>query len=245
MSHSSAPQQLADLKTKLFVDTSEIQSIRDFVAKPFVQGVTTNPSLMRKAGVKDYKSFCKELLTITRDKPISFEIFADELNEMERQANEIASWGDSIYVKIPITNSKGISCTPLIQKLTARGIKLNITAIMTLEQVDATCTALKDGAPAFVSVFAGRVADTGRDPLPLMQEARQICERPNLKAELLWASTREVFNIFQANAMGCAIITVPPDLLKKLSMLGKDLNELSLETVQTFKADAESAGFSL
>lgn len=233
-----------NLNTKIFADTSERVLIQSLMNEPLVKGFTTNPSLMKKAGVKNYKDFCKDLLQITKSHPVSFEIFADEFPEMERQAREITTWGSSVYVKIPITNSKGESSVPLIQKLTKENIKLNITAIFTIDQVRQTCEALKGGSSAFISVFAGRIADTGVDPLPLMKEANVLCRQVG-SAELLWASSRELLNIFQANEIGCPIITVAPDILKKLNQIGRDPKQLSLETVRTFKADAAEAGFQL
>lgn len=221
--------------------------VRDMVAARdagVVKGFTTNPTLMRKAGITDYAAFAKEALASTGDMPISFEVFADDFDEMERQAKEIATWGEPVFVKIPITNTKGESAIPLIQRLSAAGVKLNVTAILTLEQVRAVVDALDANTPAIVSVFAGRIADTGVDPVPLMREAAAICAAKP-KAELLWASPRELLNIFQAEEVGCKIITVTPDLLKKLAMVGKPLDELSLDTVKMFYNDATAAGFKL
>jgi transaldolase len=235
-------------KIKIFLDGADRASMIETAPDPKVQGFTTNPSLMKKAGVKDYKAFCKEILTQVRGKPISFEVFADEFPEMKRQAKEIASWdtGDgNVYVKIPIMNSKGESSIPLVEELSNDGVKLNITAIFTLRQTWETCQAVRQGAPSIVSVFAGRIADSGRDPIPMMQAAAEMCRTTSPKIELLWASTRETFNIVQAEMVGCHIITAPLDLIKKLSGFNRDLNELSLDTVRTFKKDAEAAGFSL
>ena len=221
--------------------------VRDMIAARdagIVTGFTTNPTLMRKSGVTDYPAFAKEALAATGDMPISFEVFADDFDEMERQARLIATWGGSVFVKIPITNTKGESAVPLIKRLSSAGVKLNITAILTLDQVRDVVEALDANVPAIVSVFAGRIADTGRDPVPLMREAAQICAAKP-KAELLWASPRELLNIFQAEECGCKIITVTPDLLKKLAMVGKPLDELSLDTVKMFFNDAAAAGFKL
>lgn len=211
---------------------------------PAVSGMTTNPSLMKKSGVKDYRAFCQDILSHVKTKPISFEVFADEFSEMKRQAMEIAGWGQNVYVKIPITNCEGQSTIPLIKELTHQKVKLNVTALLTLPQVLETTQALKGGAPSIVSVFAGRIADTGVDPIPMMQASLAMCE-VDANIELLWASTREVLNIKQAEMVGCHIITVPFDILKKTNMFGKDLTQLSLETVRMFKQDADSAGFSL
>jgi transaldolase len=233
-----------NLKISLYADGADI---RDMVAareSGIVQGFTTNPTLMRKCGVSDYEAFAREALQAVSGMPISFEVFADEFDEMERQACSIATWGPSVFVKIPITNTRGESAIPLIRRLSAARVKLNVTAILTLEQVSAVVEALDPEVPAIISVFAGRIADTGRDPIPLMTEARAIkAKRP--KAMLLWASPRELLNIFQADACGCDIITVTWDIIKKLSMVGKSLDELSLETVRMFHGDAAAAGYRL
>jgi transaldolase len=200
---------------------------------------------MRKAGISDYRAFAREVLAAIRDKPISFEVFADEWPEMKRQAREIATWGDNVYVKIPITNTRGEPAAPLVRELTDVGVKLNVTAICTLEQVRETAQALRGGAPSVVSVFAGRIADTGRDPIPLMREALTICREAGRGIELLWASPRELLNIVQAAEIGCDIITVTNDVLAKLPTIGKDLATFSLETVQMFHRDAAAAGFQL
>ena len=233
-----------DLTIDLYADGADV---RDMIAARdagLVKGFTTNPTLMRKCGVSDYEAFARQALDAVGGMPISFEVFADEFDEMERQARLIATWGDGVFVKIPITNTKGDSAIPLIGRLAAAGVKLNVTAILTLEQVRAVVDALDANVPAIVSVFAGRIADTGRDPVPLMQEAKAICsEKP--KAQLLWASPRELLNIIQADAIGCDIITVTSDILKKLAMVGKPLDELSLDTVKMFYNDAAAAGFRL
>ncbi len=236
-----------NLKVKIYSDGADKKSMLEMAGNPLIKGLTTNPSLMKKAGVSDYPAFCKEILASIKDKPISFEVFADEFHEMKRQALEINSWGRNVYVKIPITNSHGESSIPLVKELTTKGVKLNVTALLTLDQVWQTCLAVKGGAPTVVSVFAGRIADTGVDPRPLMKAAREMCQWSSSRGdvELLWASTREVYNIWQADETGCAIITVPFDILAKLKMVGTDLTQLSLDTVKMFKKDAESAGFKL
>lgn len=233
------------LSIQIFADGADQASMVAMAADPSISGFTTNPSLMHKAGVRDYRAFAKALIQAIPTKPISFEIFADEPEAMRRQALEIGAFGENVYVKIPVTNSKGISTAPLVSELSQKGIKLNVTAIFTLPQVWEVCQALKSGAPSIVSVFAGRIGDSGIDPIPVMEAARAMCIATDPNIKLLWASTRELFNIVQADKMGCDIITVPTDLLKKRSGFGKDLNAASLETVQAFKKDAEAAGFSL
>jgi transaldolase len=233
-----------DLRIAIYADGADV---RDMVAARdagIVKGFTTNPTLMRKCGVTDYAAFAREALEATGRMPISFEVFADDFDEMERQAKLIATWGEAVYVKIPITNTKGESSIALIRRLSAAGVKLNVTAILTLEQVREVAGALDPDTPAIVSVFAGRIADTGVDPVPLMREAAAICAAKP-KAELLWASPRELLNIFQAEECGCHIITVTADVLKKLAMVGKPLDELSLDTVKMFFNDAAAAGFTL
>ena len=229
---------------KLFADGADKAGMLEMYQNPRIDGFTTNPTLMRKAGISNYETFAKEILKAIQDKPLSFEVFADDLNEMERQALEIKTWGSNVYVKIPVMNTQRVSTAPLIQRLTQAGVQLNITAILTLEQVHEVADALRGGASAFVSVFAGRIADTGRDPIPLMQSALELL-RPNSSAELLWASPREVYNVYQAEAIGCHIITATNDLLKKLSLKDKDLTDYSQETVQMFYSDAQSAGYKL
>jgi len=212
--------------------------------QPYVKGFTTNPTLMRKAGITDYRAFAKEVLRAIPDRPISFEVFSDEFGEMERQASEIASWGDNVYVKIPVSNTRGESAAPLVRRLSQAGVKLNVTALLPLEQVREITHALAGGAPACISVFAGRMADTGVDPVPMMTDALAVMrDAPN--AELIWASPRELLNIFQADAIGCHIITVTHDILKKLSLVGRDLRDYSLDTVKMFHTDAAQAGFTL
>ncbi|MBM4304163.1 MAG: transaldolase [Deltaproteobacteria bacterium] len=232
-------------KIKIFSDGADKKAMLEMNQNPLVKGLTTNPSLMKKSGVSDYVAFCKEILREIKIKPISFEVFADNFTEMKRQALEIASWGENVYVKIPITNSEAESSLALIKELSHSGVKLNVTAVLTLEQSWGACQALKGGAPSILSVFAGRIADTGRDPLPLMEASLEMCLSTDKNIELLWASSREVLNIVQADQMGCHIITATNDLIKKTAMFNKDLSQLSLETVRMFKADAESAGYSL
>jgi len=232
------------LKIKIFADGADLAGIRQAAADSRIKGFTTNPTLMRAAGVTDYKGFALDVLKIVPDRPVSFEVFADDLPTMSDQAREIASWGANVYVKIPFSNTKGESCCPLIAALSHAGIKLNVTAILTLDQVARVAEALSESTPAIVSVFAGRVADTGRDPVPHMTEALRLL-RNRRKAELLWASPRELLNIFQADDIGCHIITVTGDLLKKLSLVAKDLDLYSRETVQMFYKDAVAAGYSI
>ena len=232
------------LNIAIYADGADV---RDMVAARdggLVKGFTTNPTLMRKSGVSDYESFAREALASTGGMPISFEVFADDFAEMERQALLIATWGEAVFVKIPVTNTKGESSVELIRRLSSAGVKLNVTAILTLDQVREVVDALDPDTPAIVSVFAGRIADTGRDPIPLMREAKAIC-RARPKADLLWASPRELLNIFQAEECGCDIITCTNEILKKLSMVGKPLDELSLDTVKMFYNDAAAAGYTL
>jgi transaldolase len=230
-----------DLKIKIFADGADLAGIREMYANPVIKGFTTNPTLMRKAGVGDYKAFAMEALKIVSDRPISFEVFADDFNEMERQAIEISSWGKNVNVKIPITNTKGESSAPLVGRLSKRGIVINVTAMFTLAQTRKIVDVLDPATPAILSIFAGRIADSGRDPVPHMQKAIAIAKtRP--KAEVLWASPRELLNIFQADQVGCHIITVTNDVLRKLAGVGKNLTQFSRETVQMFHDDARAAG---
>lgn len=232
------------LNVKIFADGADKAGMLEMYAKSFIKGFTTNPTLMRKAGITDYKAFAREILQAIPDRPISFEVFSDEFPEMERQAMEIAGWGDNVYVKIPVTNTRRHPCYELVRKLTKRGAKVNVTALMALEQVRDVVAVLDSETPSYVSVFAGRVADTGRDPVPLMAAAVDLLKtRP--KAELIWASPRELFNIFQADAIGCHVITVTNDTLKKLVLVGHDLHDYSLDTVKMFYEDAKGAGFVL
>jgi transaldolase len=232
------------LRIKIFADGADRAGMVEMARKPHIAGLTTNPTLMRKAGVSDYRAFARDVLSAIRDKPISFEVFCDEFPEMERQAGEIASWGDNVYVKIPVTNCKGEGAYSLIRRLAQAGVKQNVTALMTLAQVRDVSAALADGPPSCISVFAGRIADTGRDPVPIMSAAVELM-RPHPAQELIWASPRELLNIFQADAIGCHIITVTSDVLKKLDLVGKDLSDYSLDTVKMFYADAKAAGFTL
>jgi transaldolase len=213
-------------------------------ALPYIKGLTTNPTLMRKAGIANYHSFAKDVLAQITDKPVCFEVLADDFAEMERQAMEIASWADNVFVKIPVTNTKRETSRGLVKRLTDRQLKLNVTAIMTLAQVREIVASLNPNIPSYVSIFAGRIADTGIDPAPLMSQALDMLKE-NTNAELVWASSREVFNIFQAEAAGCQVITVTNDILKKLSIVGYDLTEYSLDTVKMFYNDARKSGFTL
>jgi transaldolase len=234
----------SDLKIKLFADGADKKAMLDLYRNPLIQGFTTNPTLMRKAGIADYQAFARDILSEIRDRPISLEVFADEFDEMERQARLIASWGPNVYVKIPVTNTRREPSLDLIHCLSQAGIRLNITALLTLEQVRQVAAALAGGAPSNVSVFAGRIADTGRDPVPLMAKAVEIVSvHPGM--ELIWASPRELLNIFQADAIGCHIITATPDVLQKLALVGKDLDEYSLDTVKMFHSDAAKSGFNV
>jgi transaldolase len=235
---------MESLTVKIFADGADRNGMLEMYAKPYIKGFTTNPTLMRKAGISDYKAFAQDILQDIKDRPISFEVFSDDFAEMKRQALEIATWGDNVNVKIPVTNTKGESSVKLIKELAQAKVKQNVTALMTLQQVKEVAAALADGASSYVSVFAGRIADTGRDPVPLMTEAVKILQDyPHL--ELIWASPRELLNIFQADNIGCHIITVTNDILKKLKTVGKDLHEFSLDTVKMFYNDAQSAGFNL
>jgi len=237
-------KSLAELKVKIFADGADKAGMLKMYGSPLIKGFTTNPTLMRKAGIADYRSFAQDILTAIRDRPISFEVFSDEFSEMEKQAREIAKWGENVYVKIPVTNTLGKSSTALIGDLAKSGIKVNVTAMMTLDQVSDVAAVLSGGPRSCVSVFAGRIADTGRDPLPIMVEAVKMLSRyPNI--ELIWASPRELLNIFQADAVGCHIITATSDILSKLELIGKDLHQYSLETVKMFRGDAVKAGYML
>lgn len=229
---------------KLYGDGAALADFAKLYAEGVVSGFTTNPSLMRRAGVTDYEAYARELIAMVPDMPISFEVIADEFPEMQRQAERIAAWGPNVYIKIPITNTRGQSSLPLVKTLSHKGVKLNITAILTLEQVASTVEAVDVKTPAVISIFAGRIADTGLDPMPIMRAAVAMAARRPL-AEVLWASTREVLNVYQARDCGCQIITATSDILKKLNMAGKDLGELSLETVAMFDTDAKAAGYSL
>jgi transaldolase len=232
------------LKVKIFADGADKAGMLEMAAKPFVKGLTTNPTLMRKAGITDYRAFAKDILTEIKDKPLSFEVFSDDFSEMERQAMEIASWGSNVYVKIPVTNTKRETCYGLVKRLANQKVKVNVTALMTLKQVESVVDVLNPDVESYVSVFAGRIADTGVDPVPLMKDSVQMLKR-NPKAELIWASPRELLNIFQADQIGCQVITVTNDVLKKLSLVGYNLDDYSLDTVKMFYNDAVAAGFKI
>ena len=243
-SRKAETKSLIGLNVKVYADGADRATMLEMYANPLIAGFTTNPTLMRKSGVAHYKAFAKEILQHIPDRPVSFEVFADDFGEMERQAAEIASWGENVLVKIPITNTQGKSSCPLLRRLAQAGIRVNVTALLTLEQVREASECLADGPPAKISVFAGRIADTGRDPVPLMAAAVELL-RPYANLELIWASPRELLNIFQADAIGCHIITATSDILKKLVLIGKDLREYSLETVRMFYEDARKAGYQL
>jgi transaldolase len=230
---------------KIFADTSERARLLELAGQAGVAGFTTNPTLMRKAGVSDYEKFCRDILTAIPDKPISFEVFADDFPEMTRQARIITSWGANVYVKIPVTTTEGRSTTSVVNELAHDGVKLNVTAVFTLPQVIEVTQALRGGAPSVVSLFAGRIADTGRDPMPLARAAAELCAAADSSIELLWASSREVLNVVQAEQCGCKIITVTPDLLQKMRLFDRQLALVSLDTVRMFKGDADAAGYTL
>lgn len=238
------PTHRTPSRVKIFADGADRAGILDLYRNPQIQGFTTNPTLMRKAGVKDYEEFAKDILVQIPDRPVSLEVFADDFEEMETQARIIAGWGKNVFVKIPITNTKGESSLSLVKRLSADGIKVNVTALLTLEQVLCAGLTLRGGAHAYVSVFAGRIADTGRDPVPLMAAAVEML-RPSSNVELIWASPREVLNVMQADSVGCHIITATSDILRKLGLFGKDLSDYSLETVRMFHSDALASGFKL
>jgi transaldolase len=232
------------LSVKIFADGADLPGMLELYRQPYIKGFTTNPTLMRKSGITDYGGFARQVLTAIPDRPISFEVFSDDIHEMERQAKEIAGWGANVYVKVPVTNTRRESTLDLVRKLSHSGIKVNVTALLAVEQVRQVERAVRGGAPCCVSVFAGRVADTGVDPVPLMKEAVDVL-RASPNAELIWASPRELLNIFHADQVGCHIITVTHDILKKLSLVGRDLHEYSLDTVKMFHSDAEHAGFEI
>jgi transaldolase len=235
---------ITDLSVKIFADGADLASMSELARQSWVRGFTTNPTLMAKAGVRDYHAFADSVLAAIADRPISFEVFSDEFVEMERQARTISAWGSNVWVKIPVTNTQGQPSAALIRRLSHDGIKVNVTAVMTLPQVQQVVNAVRGGAPSCISVFAGRIADTGRDPVPLMAAAVELLA-VEPQAELVWASPRELLNIFQADAIGCHIITVTTDILKKLALVGRDLDEFSLDTVKMFHADGQRVRFSL
>jgi transaldolase len=237
-------KKVEDLKVQIFADGADKAGMLEMYEKPYIKGLTTNPTLMKKAGIADYRAFCKDILSHIKDKPLSFEVFSDDFVEMERQAMEIAGWGENVYVKIPVTNTKNETCYGLVKKLGALKVKMNVTAIMTMTQVRDVVVALNPNVPSYVSVFAGRIADTGRDPLPMMAAAVEMLKVAPA-AELIWASPRELLNIFQADDVGCQVITVTNDILKKLSLVGYNLDAYSLDTVKMFYNDALAAGFEL
>lgn len=237
-------KKIEELKVKIFADGADRTSMLEMYQKPYIKGLTTNPTLMKKAGITDYTAFCKDILNYISDKPLSFEVFSDDFDEMERQALEIASWGNNVYVKIPVTNTKQEACYSLVRKLVAKKVKLNVTALMTLDQLQQVINVLDPNVPSYVSVFAGRIADTGIDPVPLMAEAVQILKTVPA-SELIWASPRELLNIFQADEIGCHVITVTPDIIKKLPLVGYNLDDYSLDTVKMFYKDAIDAGYKL
>ncbi|MCJ7518316.1 MAG: transaldolase [Anaerolineaceae bacterium] len=235
---------LSELKIKIFADGAVISEMVEMYRNPLIKGFTTNPTLMHKAGINDYKAFALEAVKAIPDRPISLEVFSDEMEEMRRQALLIRDWGENVYVKIPVTNTKGESTTDIAHDLSFAGVKLNITAMMTFGQVLSMSNAIAGGAPSYLSVFAGRIADTGRDPLPVMISCVELLKTQPTQ-ELIWASPRELLNVFQADEIGCHIITVTVDILRKLNQTGKDLNEFSLDTVKMFREDAQKAGYQL
>ena len=232
------------LRIKLFADGADLAEMVALRAHPHIRGFTTNPTLMHRAGVRDYRRFACEVLAAIPDRPISFEVFSDEFPEMERQARQISAWGQYVYVKVPVTNTRGEASFDLIRRLSNDGVRVNVTAVLTLEQVEKATCALRHGAPSNVSMFAGRIADTGRDPVPMLANALDILSAAP-QAELIWASPRELLNVFQADAIGCTIITVTPEILKKLDLVGRDLAALSLDTVKMFRNDSINAGLTL
>ena len=235
---------IEDLKIKIFADGADLKGMLEMHEKPYIKGLTTNPTLMRKAGIANYKSFAFEVLSQIKEKPISFEVFSDEFAEMKRQAIEISSWGENVYVKIPITNTLGESTSKVVDYLVQQNVKVNVTALMTTEQVVEVAKVLDSSVPSYISVFAGRIADTGRDPEPIMMESLEVL-KSLAKTELIWASPRELLNVFQAERIGCHIITATNDILQKIKLIGYDLNEYSLDTVKMFKNDAASAGYKI
>ena len=239
-----APSSVDALTTKVFADGADLEQILKLAENPRIKGFTTNPSLMWKAGLTDYTEFAHRLLERITDHPVSFEVFADDAREIARQARLITKWGPNVYVKVPVTTTDGRSMAPVVKRLSESGIQVNVTAVFTPQQVETITEAVKDGAPSYISVFAGRIADAGVDPIPIMRESVEIM-RAAPESELIWASPREVLNIVQADSVGCHIITVTHDLLKKLDSIGKDLEDFSLETVRMFHTDAQTAGFEL
>ena len=235
---------VAELRVKLFADGADLSAMRSLASNPLIKGFTTNPTLMRRAGVDDYSIFSKECLEIVSDRPISFEVFSDAFSEMEEQALEIASWGANVYVKIPVTDTKGVFAGPLIRRLVSAGVQVNVTALLTVEQVKRVAECLSSDVASCISVFAGRIADTSIDPVPVMADAVKIVKSLR-QTEIIWASPRELLNVFQADQVGCHIITATSDVLAKLGLVGKDLNQYSLDTVRMFRSDALAAGYSI
>jgi transaldolase len=235
---------LQELNIKIFADGADLKSIKELITNPFVKGFTTNPTLMRKSNVSDYRAFAMDVIGIVKGRPVSFEVLSDDFEIMEKQALQIASWGENVYVKIPITNTRGDDAGPLVRRLTKVGVKVNVTALTTAKQVKHIVDYLSEDTPSFVSIFAGRIADTGRDPVPIVAESVKLLHKKPL-AELIWASPRELLNIFQAESVGCHIITVTNEVLAKIPIIGKDLSEYSMETVQMFYRDAVQAGFNI
>lgn len=235
---------IPSLRVKIFADGAELAEIARLAANPLIRGFTTNPTLMRKAGVPDYRAFASEALRLVTGRPISFEVFSDEFDEMERQAHEIASWGANVFVKIPVTNTQGVFSGPLVKRLVDAGVRVNVTAVLTAEQVGRVAESLSRNVPSFVSIFAGRIADTGRDPVPVIAESLGLM-RGNAAAELIWASPRELLNLFQASDVGCHVITATADILGKLPLVGRSLETFSLETVRMFRRDAVEAGYTI
>lgn len=232
------------MNIKIYADGADLSSFEELNKNPKISGFTTNPSLMKKSGVTDYKKFAKEVLKIVKKKPVSFEVFTDDINEMEAQAREISTWGENIYVKIPITNSKNVKTNQIIKKLSDDKIKCNVTAVFTIDQVQDILSVVENNTDLIISIFAGRIADTGLDPINTMKEAIKLCKTKK-NIEILWASTREIFNVVQANNINCHIITVPNSILLKMSNFGKNLKKLSLETVNSFLIDAQKSGFKI
>jgi transaldolase len=235
---------LSDLRVEIFADGADLEGMLKMANKPFISGLTTNPTLMRKAGVTDYCKFAREVLKEIKDKPISFEVFSDDLEEMMDQATKIASWGDNVFVKIPITNTQGISTVPVVSHLTTMGIKVNVTALMSVSQVNQVLEALNPMVDSYISVFAGRIADTGVDPLPVMKDCLDLINQVD-KSKLIWASPRELLNVIQADAIGCHIITATENILSKIDLIGYDLIEYSLDTVKMFHHDAVQAAYEI
>jgi transaldolase len=236
-------KSLSDLRVKIFADGADKAGMLELYRQPYINGFTTNPTLMRAIGVTDYQGFALDVLAHIQDRPMAFEVFADDEEEMEAQARHIAGWGKNVFVKVPVMSTNGSPTYDLVRSLSSDGIQLNVTALLTLEQVRDVCSALRGNSPAYVSVFAGRIADTGRDPVPIMREALTMVNDVN--AQLIWASPRELLNVFQADEIGCQVITATTDILKKLPLIGKDLHEFSRETVEMFRRDAVKSGYSL